>query len=69
MDTYICAQEETFDGISLKMYGDEKWTGLLMAANGQYAHLPRFAGGEELTLPEVTEPLRTLPPWRRKGGD
>ena len=66
MDTYVCAQGETFDGVSLKVYGDEKWTDLLLAANGKYAHLARFEGGEVLCVPEDTEPPSTLPPWRRQ---
>ena len=65
MEEYICAQGESFDWVSLKVYGDEKWAGLLLEANGQYGHMARFEGGEKLVIPDAWEPPPTLPPWRK----
>lgn len=65
MDSYPCAQGETFDGIALREYGSEIYAGQLIAANAQYAHLLRFMGGEVLVLPDMEVSPQTLPPWRR----
>lgn len=54
--THHCVAGETFDGVALTEYGDEKYACELLCANPAYCLLTRFTGGEELALPVVTIP-------------
>ena len=47
VQTMKAIQGETFDSISLLLWGDEKYTGQLLAANPETCHLMRFFGGEK----------------------
>ncbi|MDO4620040.1 MAG: LysM domain-containing protein [Lachnospiraceae bacterium] len=50
---YICSAGETFDGIALEIYGDEKYACDLLCMNPDYCLMTVFKGGEELMLPVV----------------
>lgn len=67
---YTCSAGETFDGVALAVYGDERYAPELLNANPTLCHLLRFQGGEVLTAPtiEIREGqlvADTTPPWRR----
>jgi hypothetical protein len=65
--TYAVSAHETFDGISLQVYGSESFAHVLIAANPDYSHVLRFHGGERLIVPELDdETLSGLPPWKRE---
>ncbi len=72
VQTMKAIQGETFDSVSLLLWGDEKYTGQLLAANPLTCHLMRFAGGEVINIPQFEEPENsTLPPWKQQktGGE
>lgn len=50
---YACSAGETWDGIALEVYGDEKYACELLNANPSLSDRLIFAGGEELELPVV----------------
>lgn len=54
--TYTCTEGETFDSVSLKLYGDERYAWELLMANPALCHLARFQGGEVLAIPTVAIP-------------
>lgn len=51
---YRASNGETFDSVSLQVYGDEKYTGELMSANPLLVDKAVFMGGEEIKIPVVT---------------
>lgn len=53
---YHCSAGETFDGIALAVYGDEKYAAELMTANPGHVMTLVFVGGEMLALPVVEKP-------------
>lgn len=65
---YVCSNQETFDSVSILIYGDEKYSADLMSANPTLCEKIVFTGGEILNLPvvEITEtesaPMRA--PWK-----
>ena len=65
---YVCSNQETFDSISLVIYGDERYAADLMNANPTLCEKLIFDGGEILKLPVVeiaeteSEPMRA--PWK-----
>lgn len=71
---YKCSAGETFDSVSLVVYGHEKYTCDLLCANPALCHLTSFEGGEELLLPVVEiveteemsdeEIMPDTPPWK-----
>jgi hypothetical protein len=54
--TYQCRAGETFDSVSLALYGDERYAYELLAANPKLCRLIVFSGGEILTVPVVEVP-------------
>lgn len=50
---YACSAGETFDSVSLAVYGDETYACDLMCMNPSLVRTPVFAGGEILLLPVV----------------
>lgn len=54
--TYQCRAGETFDSVSLILYGDERYAYELLAANPTLCRLIVFTGGEELAVPVVEVP-------------
>lgn len=55
--TYTCTAGQTFDMVSLLVYGDEIYACDLLCANPEYATKPIFTGGEVLYLPVVEIPV------------
>ena len=65
--THITVQGDTFDGLALRYYNDEKQASAIVAANLDYCGTLVFEAGVSLTIPDesaLTLP-ETLPPWRR----
>lgn len=54
--SYQCKAGETFDSVSLVLYGDERYAYELLAANPKLCRLIAFTGGEILTVPVVEVP-------------
>lgn len=50
---YAASAGETFDGIALAVYGDEKYAAELMQANVDHAKKLILTGGEKIVLPEI----------------
>ena len=58
---------DTFDGLALQYYDDEKLASAIIQANLDHCSTLIFEAGVSLTIPDVavvTLP-ETLPPWRR----
>lgn len=53
---YTCSEGESFDSVSLMLYGDEKYACELLRANPSLCHLLIFEGGEVLNVPVVEIP-------------
>lgn len=67
-NTYTTIQGDTWDIISLKVYGSELYTAELVAANFEQRKVLSFGAGTVLNVPDITaeEVENTnLPPWRR----
>jgi phage tail protein X len=65
--THITIEGDTFDGLALLYYNDEKLASTIIRANLDYCDTLIFEAGITLTIPmvsTVTLPA-TLPPWRR----
>ena len=65
--THITVQGDTFDGLALRYYNDEKQASAIVAANLDYCGTLVSDAGVLLTIPDesaLTLP-ETLPPWRR----
>lgn len=72
MKTYVTAQGDTYDQISLKEYGTEYAVRDLIAENAflnpMLATVWRFPAGVTLKIPELkagAADYLELPPWRR----
>lgn len=67
LKTHITTQGETFDGLALKFYNNEKLASAIIQANLDYCDVLIFEAGVELKIPEVSAVTypETLPPWRR----
>lgn len=71
--TYHCRAGETFDLVSLKIYGSEKYAPDLMNANPDHCGMNVFYGGEILKLPVLDLPAdegeaalnNTVAPWKQ----
>lgn len=71
---YKCSAGETFDGIALAVYKNEKYACDLMAANPWYVMKTMFEGGELLALPIVEAPEQdgeeeytsAVAPWKER---
>lgn len=69
---YHTAANESFDGVALGIYGDEKYAADLMNANPDYCGQFVFNGGEVLQLPALDVPTNndearfanTIAPWK-----
>ena len=64
---HITIEGETFDGLALRYYNNEKLASVIIQANPDYCDVLIFEAGIELKIPEVStvEMPETLPPWRR----
>lgn len=73
---YHCRAGETFDSVSLSVYGEERYACDLMGANPALCHVSVFTGGELLAVPVVQKPAtivggRYVPvtaPWKQTTG-
>lgn len=68
---YHCAAGDSFDGVALEVYGDEKYAADLMNANPEYCGMTVFNGGEALLIPALDVPeedegviANTIAPWK-----
>lgn len=61
---YTTIQGQTWDMISKELYGTEMNVGYLMEANPKLLGIYVFPAGVELTVPDVEEKEKNLPPWR-----
>lgn len=68
--TYTTVQGDKWDGIAYKVYGDVKFTDVLILANPEYRKIYIFSDGITLNIPEVEERITSddLPPWKRVNG-
>lgn len=68
--TYTTVQGDKWDGIAYKVYGDTKYTDVLISANSEYRKIYIFSDGITLDVPEVEERITSddLPPWKRVNG-
>ena len=66
VDIYKTIQGDTWDNISYKVYGEEKFSKSLIRANPRYMNIAIFSGGIELICPDIPNTKNlTLPPWRQ----
>lgn len=70
MSTYTTIQGDKWDSIAYKLYGDTKFTDVLISANFQYRMIYIFSAGIVLNVPEVEERVSVddLPPWKQVRG-
>lgn len=69
MQTYTTAEGDAWDMIAYKVYGKEKYTGLLLYANPAYVGTFIFDAGTVLNVPELTDEeaaAAEIPAWRRR---
>lgn len=68
--TYTTIQGDKWDGIAYKVYGDTKFTDVLLEANIEYRDVFIFSAGVVLEVPEVETRITSddLPPWKRVSG-
>lgn len=66
-ETYVTMQNDAWDAVAFRLWGDERLFHHLMAANPEHRDVVLFAAGVELTIPEKPENFVAfeLPPWRR----
>lgn len=63
---YKTIQGDTWDGIAVKIYGDEKYLNNLLEKNQKYKDIIIFSSGVSLELPEIeAEATTILPPWKK----
>ncbi|WP_302360349.1 tail protein X [uncultured Megasphaera sp.] len=63
---YRTIQGDTWDGIAVKVYGDEKYMNELLEANQVYRETIIFSAGVILDLPDIRVQTSTiLPPWKK----
>jgi phage tail protein X len=63
--TYTTTQGDTWDGISFKLYGSERFVTSLIEANPDHMQTAIFSGGVKLSVPDQEiEQSTTLPPWK-----
>lgn len=66
-NVHVTVEGDTFDGLALMYYDDEKQASTIIKANPDHCDTLIFEAGVVLTIPdEVTATLpESLPPWRR----
>lgn len=63
---YRTLQGDTWDGIAVKVYGDEKYMNVLLEANQVHRERIIFPANVILSLPNVaTQATSILPPWKK----
>lgn len=68
---YVTSENDTFDLIAFRKYGNEFLASLIIEYNSRYADVVIFDSGTVLQLPEieVVEAEKSLPPWRQRSND
>lgn len=70
MTKYTTIQGDAWDGISFKLYGDEKLSAMLIQANQEHSNIVIFPGGIVLSVPsKPVDDSNDLPPWKRGVAD
>jgi len=67
--TITTVQGDMWDVISLRAYGSELHTALLMEANHQHRYTAVFSAGAVLVVPDLPAAVSArdnLPPWMRE---
>lgn len=64
---HITVEGDTFDGLALRYYNEERLASTIIQANPDYCDTLIFEAGITLYIPDVStvEMPDTLPPWRR----
>ena len=63
---YKTIQGDTWDGIAVKVYVDEKYMIELLEANQAYREIIIFPANVSLSLPNIqTQTATILPPWKK----
>ena len=67
MREHITVEGDTFDGLALRYYKDERLASKIMQANPDHCDTLIFEAGILLHIPDnnTVEMPDTLPPWRR----
>lgn len=66
MNTYTTILGDTWDMISFKVYGKEKYAKELAEANPKYINTVVFSAGTVLQVPDIIVSVSdSLPPWKR----
>lgn len=67
MREHITVEGDTFDGLALRYYKEERLASKIMQANPDYCDTLIFEAGTLLYIPDnnTVEMPDTLPPWRR----
>jgi phage tail protein X len=66
MDTYTTIQGDMWDSIAYKVYGSEKYMGILMQSNMELLDIFIFSAGTVLTVPALLPEAETnIPAWRQ----
>lgn len=66
IDIYTTVLGDTWDIISLKVYGNEKYAGTLLNANPNHISTYYFSSGVEIICPDIELDISdNLPPWKR----
>ena len=64
--TYTTIQGDTWDLISWKLYGEEKYMRYLIEANRPYIDTLIFSAGTKLIVPDLPEEMdENIPFWRK----
>ena len=70
MAEYITRQGDTWDVISKRLYGDERFMDVLIRANINHRKTVVFSYGKRLAAPEINTQSAAyalnLPPWKRR---
>lgn len=64
--TYRTIQDDAFDAIAFRLWGDEHLAGALITANPEHADVLLFEAGVTLNVPAAPVRARaaaSLPPW------
>ena len=67
MREHITVEGDTFDGLALMYYNEERLASTIMQANPDHCDTLIFEAGILLYIPDINtvEMPDTLPPWRR----
>lgn len=68
LNYHTTVEGDTFDGLALQYYNDEKLASAIIQANPDHCDTLIFEAGIKLTIPAVSSVTLpgTLPPWRRE---